>query len=182
MDREVWSSFSHDPRDGRYAPLRATDQDRAVVHQVLGEAYADGRLDRTEYDERSARVSGVRTLGGALPLLTDLVAPRPVVGRTLAQASSSDLERMAERAWQHKRRDALFSFVGASLVTTAIWLATSFRHGGFDPYFFWPALVIAVSLLNLVRVAASRREIVETELRRLEKRRDREQRWPGWLR
>ena len=32
---EVWSSFSHDPRDPRCAPLRASDHDRTVVQTVL---------------------------------------------------------------------------------------------------------------------------------------------------
>lgn len=178
---EVWSSFSHDPRDPRSAPLRASDHDRTVVQTVLDEAYADGRLDRAEYDERSERVSGLRLLGDVDGLLSDLVARRPAdPSRSLARASHQDLERLAQRAWQDKRREATFSFLGASLVTTAIWFATSFGDGDFDPYFFWPAFVIVFSLLHLIRIASSRREIVENEVRRLEKRRDKEQRKPGW--
>lgn len=178
---EVWSSFTHDPRDPRCAPLRASDHDRTVVQTVLDEAYADGRLDRAEYDERTRRVGGLRLLGDVHGLLGDLVAQRPPsAGRSLAHASSSDLERIALRSWQTKRREAVFSFLGASTVTTAIWFATCFRDGDFDPYFFWPAFVIAFSLLHLVRTASSRREIVESEVRRLEKRREKDQRKPGW--
>lgn len=151
------------------------------MQQVLGEAYADGRLDREEYDQRSARAGGIRVLADVQPLLGDLVAPRAAPGQSLAQASRGDLERMATREWERKRREAAFSFLGASLVATGIWFATSFRHGHFDPYFFWPAFVIALSLLNLVRTAASRREIVDSEIRKLEKRRDKAQRRPGWL-
>ena len=176
---EVWSSFTYDPRDPRFAALRASDHDRVVVHQVLAEAYADGRLDRDEYDERSARVDGTRALGGFRPLLDDLVAPPPSTGRTLAHASQRDLEVLAERAWQTKRREASISFLGARLVTTAIWFATCFGSGGFDPYFFWPGFVIAFSLLHLVRVASLHREIVESEVKRLEKRRSKDQRGRG---
>jgi hypothetical protein len=177
---EVWSSFTHDPRDSRYAPLRASDLDRTLVQQVLDEAYADGRLDRDEYDQRSARVAGLRLLGDVRGLLSDLVAERPAAPqRSLVHASNGDLERIALRAWQTKRREAVFSFLGASVVTTAIWFATSFRHGDFNPYFFWPAFVIAFSLLHLVRTATSRREIVESEVRRLERKRDKDQRKPG---
>ena len=180
---EVWSSFSHDPRDPRCAPLRASDHDRTLVQTVLDEAYADGRLDRGEYDQRTQQVGGLRLLGDVNGLLGDLVAQQPPSsGRSLAQASSSDLERIAQRTWQTKRREAAFSFLGASTVSTAIWFATSFRHGGFDPYFFWPAFVIAFSLLHLVRTASSRREIVENEVRRLEKKREKDQRKPGWRR
>ena len=179
---EVWSSFTHDPRDGQYASLRASDQDRAVVHQVLADAYADGRLDRAEYDQRSAGVEGVRVLGDVNSLLGDLVAPRPAPRASLARATSTDLQQMADREWQRKRREAAYSFLGAGTLTTAIWFATTFHDGHFDPYFFWPAFVIAFSLLHLVRVSTSRGEIVDQEVRRLEKRRDKEQRRPGWLR
>lgn len=180
MEQEVWSSFTHDPRDGQYAGIRASDQDRAVVHQVLAEAYADGRLDRDEYDERSGRVERVRVLGDIFPLLVDLVPPRLSTDRSLAHASRRDLEVLAERHWRFKRREAAFSFLGASLVTTAIWFATSWSSGGWDPYFFWPGIVIVVTLLNLVRTAASHGEIVDSEVRRLERRRDKEQRKSGW--
>jgi hypothetical protein len=176
---DVWSSFTYDPRDPRYAGLRASDTDRTVVHQVLAEAYADGRLDREEYDERSGRVAGIRALGELRSVLDDLVAPPPSTERSLAHASRRDLEVLAEKAWRTRRREASFSFLGVSLVTTAIWFATSFGGGGFDPYFFWPGFVIAFSLLHLVRVASSRGEIVESEVKRLEKRRSKEQRGRG---
>src|SRR4051812_20204819 len=73
VDREVWSSFTHDPRDARFASIRASDRDRSVVQQELDEAYADGRLDRDEYDERSERARQVRFLGDLNPILNDLV-------------------------------------------------------------------------------------------------------------
>lgn len=176
---EVWSSFTYDPRDPRYAGLRASDQDRAVVQQVLAEAYADGRLDREEYDERSGHVADIRALGDLRSVLDDLVAPPPSTSRSLAHASNRDLELLADKAWHSRRRDAVFSFLGASGVTTAIWFATCFGSGGFEPYFFWPGFVIVFSLLHLVRVASSRGEIVESEVKRLEKQRSKEQRGRG---
>lgn len=171
VDREVWSEFTHDPRDSRYAPLRASDHDRSVVQVALDEAYADGRLDRQEYDQRSEQGTRVRVLGDALPLLQDLVAPPAPATATLAHLSPGELSAMAERHWHAKRREAAFSFLGASLVTTAIWFATSWGDGGFEPYFFWPGIVIVLSLLNFIRTAASHREIVENEIKRLEKQR-----------
>jgi hypothetical protein len=61
VEQEVWSSFRRDPRRSEHAALRASDADRDVVHQVLAEAYADGRLDRQEFDARSTDVNAVRT-------------------------------------------------------------------------------------------------------------------------
>jgi hypothetical protein len=176
---EVWSSFSHDPRDPRCAPLRASDHDRTVVQLVLDEAYADGRLDRGEYDERSGRVGGLRLLGDVNGLLHDLVPPPVSATHALVHASRSDLERRAEKAWRSRRREALFSFIGPSAICLAIWTATSFADGSFDPYFFWPAFVIVFTFLHFLRVATRHDEIVDEEIRRLEKRRAKEQRKPG---
>jgi hypothetical protein len=106
--------------------------------------------------------------------LRDLVAPPPPTNHSLARASHADIERLAVSAWQRKRREAAFSFVGASLLTSAIWFATAFGDGGFEPYFFWPAFVILFSFLNLLRTVASRSEIVESETRRLQKRQAKE--------
>jgi DUF1707 SHOCT-like domain len=174
VDREVWSSFTHDPRDARYAPIRASDLDRSLVQQALGEAYADGRLDRDEYDQRSELALRVRVLGDLIPLLQDLIAPPVSATQALAHASRQELEVRAEKAWRARRREAVFSFLGPSLVTTAIWFATSWRDGSFVPYFFWPGFVIVFSLLHLVRTATRHDEIVEEEVRRLEKKRAKE--------
>jgi Domain of unknown function (DUF1707) len=172
VDREVWSSFTHDPRDAQFHAIRASDQDRASVEQALSEAYAEGRLDREEFDQRGEAARAARTMGDIQPLLQDLVPARPT--GSLVPASRTDLEQLAQRHWQAKRREAVFSFLGASSVTTAIWFATSWGPHGFHPYFFWPVFVIVFSLLHLVRTVASRQDIVDGELRRLERRREKE--------
>ena len=78
---DLWASFQHDPRDPAAAPLRASDADRNVVHGLLTEAFADGRLDREEYDERSAATLQARTLGEFPALVADLVPDRPLLPR-----------------------------------------------------------------------------------------------------
>src|SRR5689334_3846322 len=104
-DPEVWSRFTRDPRHSSAADLRAADQDRDVVLQVLGEGYADGRLDRQEYDERAEAAARTKTLGELPPLISDLVPDRPTgPSRDLALASPQDLERRAVTAYQARRR------------------------------------------------------------------------------
>ena len=76
--RDVWASFQHDPRDPAVASLRAADADRDIVHNVLTEAFADGRLDREEYDERTAATMQARTLGQLPPLVADLERHLPL--------------------------------------------------------------------------------------------------------
>jgi hypothetical protein len=172
VEGDVWGSFAHDPRDPAVAALRASDADREVIHGVLAEAFADGRLDRAEYDERSTSVLAVRTLGELPPLVADLVPALPartVSGRVpLSAASSADIERRAHEHWEDERRNAFFGFVGPTVICWTIWAATSW--GGFP----WPAIVMVATFLNFLRVATSRRDIVASEVRRLERKQAKE--------
>jgi Domain of unknown function (DUF1707) len=175
---DLWASFQHDPRDPAVATLRASDADRDVVQELLTEAFADGRLDREEYDERSAAALQARTLGQLPPLLADLVPDRPLLPRSssgrvpLAVASSSDLQKRAEDRWREDRRGAFLGFVGSAVLTWAIWIAVNWTS--WEGAFPWPLIVNAVAFMNFVRVAANRRELVATELRRLERKQAKE--------
>lgn len=170
-DDQVWSAFSRDPRDPEQAGLRASDADRDVVHRMLAEAYADGRLDRAELDGRTAATGSARTLG-------DLLAPmQGLVSRTSPSErlpGSADLERRAVEAWRKDRREALWGLLCVSALVWTIWLATAFGSGGFEPYFPWPAFVTLAGLLNVGRIQLQRDEAVVDERRRLEKKQRRE--------
>ena len=72
-----WEAFSLDPRRPESASLRASDHDRDVVLGVLAEGYADGRITKEEYDERSGSTAGAKTLG-ELPVIERL-AKEPVL-------------------------------------------------------------------------------------------------------
>ena len=169
---DPWASFQHDPRDPVVAALRASDADRAVVHDLLTEAFADGRLDREEYDERAAATLQARTLGQLPPLVADLVPDRPLLPAKvpLAAASSAEILQRAEEKWRDDRRGAFAGFLGSAVLTWAIWLATAWG----DWYFPWPLIVNAVAFMNFVRVAANRRELVGEEVARLERKRAKE--------
>ena len=52
--------------------LRLGDADRQQALEVLGEHYAQGRLDRDELDERSDAVWTAKTHGDLSPLFADL--------------------------------------------------------------------------------------------------------------
>ncbi len=171
---DLWASFQHDPRDPAVAPLRASDADRNVVHGVLTDAFADGRLDRDEYDERTAATLQARTLGELPALVSDLVPDRPLLPATvpLSAATPSELQRRAEDRWRKDRRDALAGFVGSALFTWAIWAATAFAAQNI--YFPWPLIVNAFALMNLFRVATSRTEMVASEVKRLERKQAKE--------
>ena len=68
----VWGEFEHDPRDPQYAGMRASDRDRAVVHEVLASAYAEGRLDEVEFKNRLDTAMSATTRGDLNGLFGDL--------------------------------------------------------------------------------------------------------------
>lgn len=169
---DVWSRFAHDPRDPVQAPLRASDLDREIIHRVLGEAFADGRLDREEYDERSTSALGARTLGELPPIVSDLVperAPSVEASAGLVSATPRDIQWRAHQEWENSRRHAVLGFIGPTLICWAVWTATSFDDGSFNAYFPWPLIVMAATLVNLIRIVASKDEIIAEEVRRLER-------------
>jgi hypothetical protein len=164
---DLWASFPRDPRDPAHAGLRASDAERELIAAELGEAFADGRLDREEHDERTATLWRAKTLGELPPLVADLVAERPASPAGLAPlASSADIEARAELKWRSERRDALMAFLYPNLICWAIYLFTAFP-GGF--YWPWPVIVTIATGLNTVRRLASHDEVVDAERRRLEK-------------
>lgn len=174
---DPWTGFAHDPREAAHAGLRASDRERELVRQVLAAAFADGRLEREEYDERSDAVAAARTLGDLPPLVADLVPLHPVVRRpsdALVQAGPDDLRRRAVATWEAERRSAVLGLVGVSLVCWAIWTATSFSGGGFDADFPWPLIVSAVLVARLIRVVVTREETIVDETQRLERRQAKE--------
>ena len=154
---EVWSQFDHDPRVPANTTMRASDRDRAVIETVLADAFAEGRITRTEYDERAEAAMTSRTLGDLLPLVDDLPVARA------AQSSPSDLHQQAVRKWESDRREALMGFVGLSVLLWTIWAATMF--GGFP----WPLFPMGFALMNLMRVVVNKRDIIEEHAKRIEK-------------
>lgn len=54
------------------AHLRVTHQDREHVVEHVKAAYADGRLDKFEFDERLERAMTARTHGDLMPIMHDL--------------------------------------------------------------------------------------------------------------
>jgi hypothetical protein len=169
---DLWASFQHDPRDPAVAPLRASDADRNVVHGILTEAFADGRLDRDEYDERTTATLQARTLGQLPTLVADLVPDRPLLSSSssrvpLIAASTADIQQRAEEKWREDRRSAFMGFVGSAVVTWAIWVAVNWTE--WSGAFPWPLIINAIAFMNFVRVAGNHRDLVASEVQRLER-------------
>ncbi|HYH35834.1 MAG TPA: DUF1707 domain-containing protein [Nocardioides sp.] len=174
----TWSAFSRDPRDPAAAELRASDADREVVHRLLAEAYADGRLDRDELEARTAETQGAKTLGMLVPPLEGLVARTPPDRARAGALPPAELERRAVEKWEADRREALWGLLSVSAIVWVIWAVTS----GVDS-FPWPVFVSTAALMNLGRVQFQRRAIVADHRERLERKQRQEiekrQREPG---
>lgn len=164
MSDDLWATFALDPRSPANAGLRAADRDRDLIHQLLGEAYADGRLDREEFDLRSGQTAAARTLGELPPIVDDLVAP---TGSVPALVVSGDLHARAVEKYRSDRREAFMGFLGPSIICVMIWFVLTMG-------FFWPGFVIAGTGINLVRTLVMRQDIIAGHERKLEKKRLRE--------
>jgi hypothetical protein len=161
-DGSLWSRFQHDPRDPAYAGMRASDRDRGVVHDALAEAYAEGRLDREELDERTSQVDGAKTYADLVPPLLDLAADADVAAVSLA--SRPDLEQKAAVYYREKLRETFFEFLIPNLICWTIWYLT-----GHD-YFIWPIFVTIPTLIHLLQVATSKQRTIDSRIEKLERR------------
>lgn len=158
----LWGRFEHDPRDPAYAGMRASDRDRAVVHDALAEAYAEGRIDRDELDERSSQVEAAKTYGALVMPLSDLAVDAAVPA--VSREPRAELERQARAKYREELGEAFMGVLIPNLICWAIWWMTG--HDGF----VWPVFVLIPTVGNFVRVLASRQAMVERRVDKLERR------------
>lgn len=68
------ASYGHGPVPPM--ELRVTNQDREHVVEHVKAAYAEGRFDKYEFDERLERAMTARTHGDLMPIMTELYGPQ----------------------------------------------------------------------------------------------------------
>jgi hypothetical protein len=154
----IWDRFTVDPRHEANARLRASDHDRDVVNDLLGTAYAEGRLTPDELDERSDQVAKSKTLGELPAIIDDLV-----LRSDLVPTRPRDLRAEAEHRYRQQRQNAFFGFLTPTLICWAIWFFT-----GADAL-PWPLLVMAASGAKFLQVALTREDTILSIQRDLEK-------------
>jgi hypothetical protein len=166
---EVWREFDHDPRSPEFAPMRASDADRDIVLRTLADAYAEGRLDRSEYDERADAVTAAKTLGELPVVLDDLV---PMTGLVPYGGSGAldtrSVEELAVAKWEKSRRDAFMGFLIPTLICWVVWGVTMF--GGFP----WPVFPMIGTAIPLLGTVVQRKDIIESNKRRIVRKQERE--------
>lgn len=140
---DVWARFTADPRRSERAEVRASDADRDVVAEVLAGAYAEGRLDDVEYQERLGKAMAVKRLGEVRPLLDDLV-----IDGSRRGASTVSREQDAPRRGLDFRSASLRSWLGLAILFNLIWLMTSLGNGELNYYWpMWPMLGTGIPVI-----------------------------------
>jgi uncharacterized protein DUF1707 len=164
----VWREFDRDPRSPEYAGMRAADADRDIVFRVLGEAYAEGRIDREEYDERADTVHHAKTLGELPGVLDDLVPSTAVLPYLAGALDTRSVEEQAVARWQKSRRDAFTGFLIPTVICWVVWLVT--MPGGF----LWPVFPMIGTALPLLGTVVQRTDMIESNKRRIVRRQEKE--------
>ncbi|HEX6669413.1 MAG TPA: DUF1707 domain-containing protein [Gemmatimonadales bacterium] len=129
--------------------LRAGNADRERVVALLNGAFAEGRLDVRELDERVAAAYAAKTMGELAPLTADLPVSRSPARRPASAPATPDreIERSASRA-------AVGGALGLFLVNVLIWAAVSLSTG--EWIYFWP-IWTAIPFVFAVMAVASQR-------------------------
>jgi hypothetical protein len=160
MPGTIWDRFEHDPRRPENTALRASDKDRDLVQDLLGTAYAEGRLTREELDERGDLTNGSKTLGELPALVSDLVS---TAASSKVPMTTTDRHAEAELKYRQQRQQALWAFLTPTLICWIIWSATMFGE------FPWPLFVTVGTGIGFVRLATNKADTVASIERDMEK-------------
>ncbi|TDC86854.1 DUF1707 and DUF4870 domain-containing protein [Nonomuraea deserti] len=86
------------PGPGQVPPaqLRVTNQDREHVVEHVKAAYAEGRFDKLEFDDRLERAMTARTHGDLMPIMTEIYGTQVVPKLASPPAAEARHERAPE--------------------------------------------------------------------------------------
>jgi Domain of unknown function (DUF1707) len=137
--------------------LRAGNEDREKVVALLHSAFAEGRLDVTELDERVTSAYAAKTLGELAPLTADLPAPYPAA--PLRRAAAGPPARQDPHGPSNAVRWApVGGALGLFLVNVLIWAAVSI--GTQNVIYFWPvwtAIPLVFAVVGVIGQSAGGR-------------------------
>src|SRR5215207_4217793 len=128
--------------------MRAGNADRERVVAQLNGAFAEGRLDVRELDERVAAAYAAKTMGELAPLTADLPVGRSPARRPPTTPAPATRDREIER---NASRAAVGGAFGLFLVNVLIWTAVSVGTG--ERIYFWPiwtAIPLVFAVMALV--------------------------------
>lgn len=117
------------------ARMRAADADRQRVAEQLQSAYAEGRLDLGEYDDRVRQAWAARTYGELDGLTTDLPRERPPQPPVAEPA-----RHQVAVGHQPGRCGSVATWLSASVINLVIWAVISLATlSWIYPWWIWVA-------------------------------------------
>ena len=123
--------------------IRVSDAERNSVAELLGQHYADGRLDQAEFDDRISRTMAAKTRGDLVGLFDDL----PETGSAGAAPAGPGGPAAPYRG--PRRRGGI---VRPLLLLLLVFICANFAWHAFTSLFFiqplvWAFVIVAVILL-----------------------------------
>ena len=124
--------------------IRVSDADRNSVAELLGQHYADGRLDQAEFDERISRTMTAKTRGDLAGLFDDLPDTGPSGAGPFGPGPVDSIPPRGPR-----RRGGIMRPL---LLLLAVFICANIAWHAFTSLFFiqplvWAVVVVAVILL-----------------------------------
>jgi hypothetical protein len=119
---------------------RVGDRERDKVVTRLGQAFTQGYLSMTEYEERLAQ---------ALEAQTASALNRPISDLPVKRIAQADPRHRAARAANARRgvRIHLLAYLAMAVLTIAIWLSVALSAGA---WYFWPVWPILGGGIGMV--------------------------------
>ena len=126
--------------------IRVSDAERNAVAELLGQHYADGRLDQAEFDDRVGRTMAAKTRGDLSGLFDDLPETETGAG------AGGPRGPVAQSAPYQMRRRRGGGIVRPLLLLALIFICANVAWHAFTSLFFiqplvWAFVIVAVILL-----------------------------------
>lgn len=126
--------------------IRVSDAERSAVAELLGQHYADGRLDQAEFDDRVSRTMAAKTRGDLTGLFDDLPEPGP------AGNGPGGPDGRADAALPYRRPRRRGGLARPLLLLIALFICANFAWHAFTSLFFiqplvWAFVIVVVVLL-----------------------------------
>ena len=126
--------------------IRVSDAERSAVAELLGQHYADGRLDQAEFDDRISRTMAAKTRGDLAGLFDDLPEGGPAGA---GPAGPGGPARPAVPYRGPRRRGGIARTL---LLLLLVFICANFAWHAFTSLFFiqplvWAFVIVAVILL-----------------------------------
>jgi hypothetical protein len=134
--------------------IRVSDAERTAVAELLGQHYADGRLDQAEFDDRVGRTMAAKTRGDLAGLFDDLPEAGPSGAGPAGPGDPGPVQYRGPR-----RRGG--GLARPLLLLLLVFVAANFAWHAFTTFFFIQPLVwafVIVAVILLVTRSARRRD------------------------